>query len=262
MEKKALPMFQKKSLNDVIARSPADEGGGGAPSADKPSDAPAAVDPGEILYGKGTPDANPDATAKPDVKPEGDKKPDAPKADAKPDDKAKDEKPADKTADDAKLKEVPDDGKYEFALPDGIELDAALATEAMPVLKEAGVSREGANKLAGFLATQRQKEAAAISERWEKTQLEWQSASKSDKEFGGDKFDTSLAVANKALNKFGTPELKEYLSASGGGNHPEMIRLLARIGNAFSDDQPVGSKTATDQATDPVSILYSKTRKD
>ena len=49
----------------------------------------------------------------------------------------------------------------------------------------------------------------------------WAGDSKADKEFGGDKFDENLAVAIKARDQFGTPELKQFLDASKLGNHPE-----------------------------------------
>lgn len=64
----------------------------------------------------------------------------------------------------------------------------------------------------------------------------WTEASKSDKEFGGDNLSASIASANKALNKFGTPELRELLNGSGLANHPEVLRMLTRAGKAISDD--------------------------
>jgi hypothetical protein len=239
-------------LSEGMVRNAADKPAGAdgvAPAADaaKPADTPA-VDAASALYADDKPkdDAKPDAQAKPE-----DVKADDPKADDKAKADAKDgEKPAE-----VNLKEVPEDGKYDFTLPDGVEIDADLAAEAMPVLKDAGVDREGANKLAAFIAKQREKEAAAVSDNWDRVNREWQETSKKDLEIGGDKFDASLAAANKVVTKFGTPEFREWLTASGGGNHPEMIRLLARVGNAISDDKPVGSKTVSAKA-DIASTMY------
>jgi len=64
----------------------------------------------------------------------------------------------------------------------------------------------------------------------------WLEASKADTEFGGDKIAENLAVARKALDKFGTPALRTMLDESGLGNHPEIIRAFYRAGKAISED--------------------------
>ena len=157
----------------------------------------------------------------------------------------------------AKLAEVPDDGKYEFALPEGVTLNEKLAEIASPKLKELGITRSQANGLAGVIASHEQAQAEVMQADWAKTNAEWAAASRADAEYGGDKFNSSLEAAQRALDKFGTPGLREYLTASGGGNHPEMIRLMARVGNAFSDDRPVGSETpAKSQTKSHAEILY------
>jgi hypothetical protein len=256
-------MFLK--LNERAVFAPED--GTGTPAADAGAPAadagkPAEADAGSLLYGK-------EAEAS-----EGDKAKDTPADDAAaveaakaarkaeldamtPEDRAKaeaeDTKKAEDAATAAKLKEVPEDGKYEFTLPDGMEMDTVLAEKAGPVLKDAGITREQANKLAGIIAADRKERF----EQWGKTQEEWVKAAKTDKEYGGDKFDASITGAKRVLNKFGTPELQEYLTASGGGNHPEMIRFMARVGNAISDDSPPGSETpAGSKPKDHAEILY------
>ena len=170
---------------------------------------------------------------------------------AEAEDKAKEEA----AAAEAKLKEVPEDGKYEFTLPDGMAIDEKLAAEAGPILKEAGVSRAGANKIAELFINHKKAEA----EQWAKTQAKWVDDAKADKEYGGDKFDASLGSAKKALDKFGSPELRDALEYSGMGNHPELIRLLARVGNAFSDDKPVGSETPAAKGKSAEEELYGAT---
>lgn len=246
-----------KNWIDALVRNADGAGGGAAAAAAAGGEGGAAAQgdgakPAEtVLYGDKPADG-----AKPDAKADG-----AKPADGKPaegDKKADGEGDKPGKVDPAELAKVPEDGKYVFTLKEGLELDAALADRAMPVLKDAGITREQANKLAGFLAESREAEAKALSDHWEETNTKWIEAAKTDKEFGGDKFDVSLAKAQGVLNKFGTPELKEYLTASGGGNHPELIRFMARVGNAFSDDKPVGSETpaAPKSAAD---VLYGST---
>jgi hypothetical protein len=196
---------------------------------------------------------------KAEAKVEAEQKTDDKKSDEKAEDKPKltdaQKAEAEKVAAEA-LKQVPEDGKYEFTLPDGIELDKDLAEFASPKLKEAGVTRDQANKLAAIISEARTNETKKAFEAWDATQTKWQGDVKADKEIGGDKFDASIAAASKAINKFGTPELKEYLKASGGGNHPELIRFISRVGNAFSDDKPIGSGNAASESKTLANVLY------
>ena len=64
----------------------------------------------------------------------------------------------------------------------------------------------------------------------------FENAIKSDKEIGGANFEKSVTLASRVLQKFGTNELKQELDLSGYGSHPEVVRLLARIGSSIGDD--------------------------
>jgi hypothetical protein len=222
--------------------------------ADKPAAGTTLLD--KSADGEAAKDAKAADAVKPEVKAE--ENPDAKAEDKKPEEtpEAKAEREASEAAA-AKLAEVPEDGKYEFALPEGVTINEKLAEIASPRLKELGVTRAQANGLAGIVADHERAQAEAFQADWAKTNKEWADTARADAEYGGDKFAASLDAAQRALDKFGTPELRQYLTASGGGNHPEMIRLMARVGNAFSDDRPVGSETpAKSQPRDLAEILY------
>jgi hypothetical protein len=157
--------------------------------------------------------------------------------------------------------EVPGDGRYDFTLPEGVELDKALADEAMPVLKEAGLTRDQANRMAGFLAQVRQREHSRVSEHWARTQGDWVRAVKTDREIGGENFSASVAASNRLIARHGTPELIDYLQSSGAGNNPEMVRFCTRIAAALSEDSPVSPEVpAGSRKTDHVDILYPTSR--
>jgi len=85
----------------------------------------------------------------------------------------------------------------------------------------------------------------------------WAASASSDKEYGGDKLTDSLSSAKKALDAFGTPELRTLLNDSRLGNHPEVIRLLVRAGKAISEDRMVtgGAGPAT-ASTNTAKSLY------
>ena len=125
----------------------------------------------------------------------------------------------------------------DFKMPEGIEVDQEKMETFAPIAKELNLSQEQAQKLVDFYAEAQRKSADVQQEMWTATQEEWKTSAKSDKEFGGKEFDANVAVAKKALEVFGTPELAQALQFTGAGNHPEFIRLLYRVGKAVGDDK-------------------------
>ncbi len=93
---------------------------------------------------------------------------------------------------------------------------------------------------------------------WQKVNAEWKEQISADDEIGGEKLDESLGFANKALEKYGTPELNDALAATGGGNHPEIVRFFYRVGKAMSEDTiGVGAATPAGRGNnDRAKILF------
>lgn len=68
---------------------------------------------------------------------------------------------------------------------------------------------------------------------------DWKDKTAKDPEIGGENFARNAEIASRAWNKLATPELKKIAEESGIGNHPEVVRLMLRIGNLLSEDQLV-----------------------
>lgn len=122
---------------------------------------------------------------------------------------------------------------YELKMPDGVQIDSAAAEEFTTIAKELKLNQADAQKLAdiGAKMATRQIEAHA------KMVEAWTEQVKTDKEIGGDKLDENLGVARKAIDTFGSPELKELLNSTGLGNHPEVVKLAFKVGKAISEDR-------------------------
>lgn len=166
---------------------------------------------------------------------------DAPPAvgsDGKPSDTPADAKAGDKPAD--KPTGAPD--KYEFKAPEGQQFDSEVVTTFSEVAKELNLSQEAAQRVLDTMSPKMQERQLAMIQA---VQTQWTDASKADKEFGGDKITENLSVAKKALDSFGTAELRSLLNESGLGNHPEIIRFMYRAGRAISEDRYVGSSTGS-----------------
>lgn len=152
--------------------------------------------------------------------------------------------------------EVPEDGRYDFSLPEGMAIDEKLAEAMSPVLKDIGLTRGQAQALAGALAAHRQAEAANGSREWADIQTGWVNSAKKDAEIGGGRWDASVAVAQGALARFGTPGLRAFLTESGGGNHPEVIRFMARVGSAIAEDRPESGGAGAGRPIDAAHLLF------
>jgi hypothetical protein len=172
---------------------------------------------------------------------------------------AEDQKAEDKPAEGSEGKaDVPE--AYEFKFPEGVEVDPDTVGELGNVAKELGLTQEQAQRIADLGAKQSERWVEAQKQIMEATEKQWVDEVRSDKEFGGDKLDENLAVAVKALDKFGSPELTQFLKESRLGNHPEMFRLAVRIGKAIADDSVVPGGRSTNQASDPAALFYPNSK--
>lgn len=231
-------LFERLLHRRLCNEQPAD--GGAAPAPSEPS-APAADAP--------APAADP-------AKPEGDKPQPGTEGDNPQENKPADgDKPADKPDDKEKKPEGAPE-KYEFTAGEGVELDSEALKDFEPVARDLNLTNEQAQKLVDaypkILAGVQQRQAEA----WQKQTEGWADTVKADKEIGGDKLTANLSAAQRALDQFGTPELKEYLNATGLGNHPDLVKTFVKIGKAMSEDGMVdGSNQGQRSAAE---VLYGK----
>lgn len=120
------------------------------------------------------------------------------------------------------------------------EYDANVLSTYTDLAKSMNISPENAQKMLDQMAPAMQK---ANEAKLDAVRAEWLEQSKNDPEFGGDKLESSLKVANKAFEALASPALKELLKESGLANHPEMVRLFRKAGEMISTDQFVGGNS-------------------
>jgi len=132
----------------------------------------------------------------------------------------------------------------DFKLPEGVELAPETATELKSLAKELGLTQEQAQKLADLGGKQAQALAGQHQQMLEQLGKDWETAARADKDIGGDKLPESLATAKRALTQFGSPALTQLLEESRLGSHPEVIRMLAKIGKAVGEDKVITGSEA------------------
>lgn len=135
-------------------------------------------------------------------------------------------------------------GDLDIKLPEGVAADAVALEEFKPLAKELGLSNEAAQKLVDLQV----KQALAAQEKTrvalEQEEKQWLETIKADADFGGANFDASIQKAQRAMEKFATPELAALLKESRLGNHPELVKFAIRVGAAMSEDTISGTGSA------------------
>ena len=125
---------------------------------------------------------------------------------------------------DAEGSQTPPDEYADFSMPEGIQLDETMLAEALPVFKELELTQTQAQKLVDFQASVKQADAQKQVDAFNQLKTDWREQSASDKEFGGEAFDENVKLAQSAVNKFGTPELKQLMEHLA----KEVMNLLVR----------------------------------
>lgn len=155
----------------------------------------------------------------------------------------------------------------DFKLPEDFEVDKDTLGKFTELGKKYGLNQGQAQALidmqADFMKNYSQQTEAKMAGEIASTISQWETQSKFDPEYGGANFDANIGLARSAIQQFGSPELLEYLSESGIGNHPEVIRFCYRIGKQLSPDAGTGGMSGTSPATptDVASSIYTTMRR-
>ncbi|CNK23338.1 Uncharacterised protein [Yersinia frederiksenii] len=231
-----MSLFQRLLMRRLYSEASAEGGDGGGGSA-----ATTDATTGDVAN-PATPDEGDAATV--------DKTTDEPAA------KTEAELAAEKEAAEKEKKESGAPDKYEFKAPtEGQDIDAEALATFEPVARELGLSQEQAQKLVDIYGKDivpklQQKQAEA----WQQQTEQWGNDVKADKEIGGDKLTANIGMAQKALDQFGTPELRTYLEQTGLGNHPDLVRFCVKIGKSMGEDSMVMASSGGQRSA--AEVLY------
>ena len=154
--------------------------------------------------------------------------------------------------------EVPE--QYELKMPKGVELDREALDVFTPIAKELKLGNEQAQKLADLYAAQMQKVQEAQRENYLKTIESWEAEAKKDPEIGGDKLPAAIDSATRALRAYDADgSFLKLMDESGFGNHPAVMRFVARVGKALKEDTAeTANVKEANQSRDINQILYNK----
>lgn len=144
----------------------------------------------------------------------------------------------------------------DFTAPEGVELASEAVEGFKSIAKELNLSQDAAQKLVDYHVKHSTEQAQAQATAFKEMSEGWAAASKADKDIGGANFEANTAAARKAITEFGTPELVTALNTSGLGNHPEVVRVFAKVGKMMAEDGVVTGKSAAEPPKSAAQTLY------
>lgn len=135
--------------------------------------------------------------------------------------------------------------KYEdFKLPEGVSIDKEKHEGFKALAKDLGLTQEGAQKLVDQHLNALKEAIDGPGKRWAELQTDWQKQVKDDSEIGGANFAGMKASVARAIDKFGTPGLRDALNLTGAGNNPDIVKFIARLSKASAEGTPVTGSPA------------------
>ena len=162
----------------------------------------------------------------------------------------------------------------DITIPEGAEYDAELGSSFLEIINDEKLSRkELAQKLFDLYQSQSVKMLdglkAADKEREKKfaedmasEKAEWIKQCQADKEYGGQKWESSQAVINRGCEHLATPEAVKLMQAYNLTTHPEIVRMFYRAGLLASEDKSAVAGNGTGKPTDTAMAIFGESLKE
>lgn len=148
--------------------------------------------------------------------------------------------------------------KYaDFTVPDGIEVNQPMLEEFKVTAKELNLTQEAAQKLVDLQVKHVKGISDDLLKTFNETLITWKK--EAVQELGAD-YKKELVYAGKAIEKFGTPELRKILNQTGVGNHKELVKFFVKVGKTISEDTIVDGKNKAGQKSD-AELFYGDSMK-
>lgn len=163
-----------------------------------------------------------------------------------------------------------------FTLPEEIQLDDVRLGEFTKELgefeRDSGVDHEKAhlfgqkllNRYVAEVQENHDRVMKFLNDSWDKTKSDWKTAFENDPEIGGNHKDTTLNAALEFIRTHGgdetqQQEFRDLMETTGVGNHPAMIRLLAKANLAMAEGKPLPASKPMPSAQSKVQKRYGTT---
>lgn len=132
-----------------------------------------------------------------------------------------------------------------FTLPEDMALDDAIMGEFSQLAKDANLPQDKAQSLVELGAKMAKGFESSTQQTLDSLKTQFATDLANDTDLGGEQLDANMAIAQRAVNAYGSEELKTMLDKSGLGSHPELVRFFHAVGQTVSEDSDVNSGANT-----------------
>lgn len=145
---------------------------------------------------------------------------------------------------------------YELKLPENAALKEAHLEQVVEFAKVNNLTQEQAQASLEFADSQVAAFRDSLMNEANSQKDGWLAEAKADEQFGREKFDESMILANRAFNQFASPEFVKVVKEGGFNNHPELLRTFVNIGKAMSEDKFEGGGQGGPGERTQADIMY------
>ena len=122
-------------------------------------------------------------------------------------------------------------------MPENMPLDEAQAKAFLEFAHQQGITKQ---TVAALIRYDANRHATAIAD-FEKTQTKERAEAETTlKNDFGAAYDQNIALAKRAIDELGSESLSKALTESGFGDHPDMVKMMAKVGKFIAEDSIVG----------------------
>lgn len=135
------------------------------------------------------------------------------------------EKPKEKAATRAGAPE-----KYDWKIEGDPKLVSSVTAKLEPMARSLGMSNDEVHGVYDTFA-------GLMRDNSKEMFKQWATALEQDKEFGGDKLEETLGLANSIVEQYGDDEFRGLLDKGGLRHNPAVVKLLARVAKDVGGDR-------------------------
>lgn len=129
------------------------------------------------------------------------------------------------------------DSYKDLTLPEGLVVNDALFAEAKEVLAKVGVDPAKAPELMALYGKVQTQQAESIRAEIKAQDTAWSKELDAIPEFSGEQRAVASQFIGRAIEEFGTPEVRQTLAAYGLGNNPALARFIYNMAYAIVEGE-------------------------
>jgi hypothetical protein len=146
----------------------------------------------------------------------------------------------------------------DIALPDGFKANPEVMAELTAFINEHGLDKAAAEKLTPVGVKIAESAVKQINDGYETTRAGWRDQVANDPILGSKE---QMLIADKGLEAYGTPALRELLDKTGIGDNPEVIRAFHKIGKRVAEDVIERGGSGDTQRSNAADAMYPTMKK-